>query len=797
MAVSTQYSPLLYAGNGVATSFAVSWPFFSGTLVVTEIVIATGVETVESISTHYTVSGGSSAPGTPEYGVPTTGTVTAVTAPPSTVRWRITRVTPKTQAGTWNNNDAFPAKLHEVSLDKLTLIAQEGVATAFADMTGDFMQLDTSGATDFWDAQSQIIRNVADGVLDTDAVTKQQLDAAAIVQFGGGPIGISIGGTSANNAEDALANLGGVAQTVFDEYVEDAAEDVERDLGNVVSLLSVLTDAEVADVLAGTNLIDITAKIKTLISTAPEGAYVDCSMLNGVVTLTSTLFTDHTKRIYLDTGFAEIRNEFNDSGGHRIPSFCTWEMNGKVAPTTKLNNPGGATFANVTSPALGMVQTYWGGVGRTCGGTSAGTSLVVSDATGIHVGTRIAILGILADTTLTYTLTNAETSGATTLELTGAMADEIEPMLGNFLIGTEIVRGLYTGGSIDASAAGFTGEPSGRGMYGTTAASHSATDVVTVLQSQLATVTAMAGTTLTIDQPLARTFTGAYFRFGAVNARLTGIGEIDGEMNRSDPSTNVWECFASTLGSGCTADGRLRLRRGATGGIMLRGCKECNFYFDLIEGCGVPGSGLGASVWFFGGNYDCTVNARHVHDGNIAVAPDNKSAGVTSMGLDQPNFRCVSHFDEVTSHINGIDITGSHDGVHVIGHCQTSAAAIGIFDSTPQSDAIASAGNYVRVETQDTYRAIVGNALANNTIVDHPPQATLTDAATVTWDTIKNGRQRSSRWAATARWRRRPVTRRVRSTFFAWCRMARAGGRSHGTPSIYSLAAPILFCQPA
>lgn len=175
MAVSTAYSPLTYSGNGATTAFSVTWPFFSGTLVVT-LISSTGVETARSLTTHYTVSGGTDA-----NGLPATGTVTMLTAPASGETLRITRSTSKTQATAYAEADAFPAKTMEAALDKLTLIAQEGgsAGTVNDGISGDVMELVTSGATDYWDAESQIIRNVAAGTASTDAVNKAQLDAAS------------------------------------------------------------------------------------------------------------------------------------------------------------------------------------------------------------------------------------------------------------------------------------------------------------------------------------------------------------------------------------------------------------------------------------------------------------------------------------------------------------------------------------------------------------------------------------------------------------------------------------------
>jgi parallel beta-helix repeat protein len=170
MAVSTAYAPLVYNGNGATVAFSVTFPFFTGTLLVTA-VDSTGVETVKTISTHYTVSGGTDA-----NGLPATGTVTMLTAPATGSQLRIERVTPKTQATSYTNNDAFPAKSTEAAFDKLLLIAQEVTAGIPDEITGDVLQLNSAGATDFWDAEDTIIRNVLTPQDDDDAANKEYVD---------------------------------------------------------------------------------------------------------------------------------------------------------------------------------------------------------------------------------------------------------------------------------------------------------------------------------------------------------------------------------------------------------------------------------------------------------------------------------------------------------------------------------------------------------------------------------------------------------------------------------------------
>lgn len=129
MTVATSYAALSYSGNGATTAFAVSWPFLTGSLVVT-LISASGAETVQTLTTHYTVSGGGASE-------PATGTVTMVTAPPTGASLRIERATPETQATSWGSFDAFPQETVEASFDKLTLLVQERATKTELDNLGE------------------------------------------------------------------------------------------------------------------------------------------------------------------------------------------------------------------------------------------------------------------------------------------------------------------------------------------------------------------------------------------------------------------------------------------------------------------------------------------------------------------------------------------------------------------------------------------------------------------------------------------------------------------------------------
>ena len=116
MTISTTANRISYTGNGSTVDFSFPYQVLLTTdLVVIETIIATGVETVQVITTDYTITlvGGGA-----------TATVTAATAPASTVTWTIYRAPALTQGTDFADNDPLPAASLEDALDKNTQIDQ-------------------------------------------------------------------------------------------------------------------------------------------------------------------------------------------------------------------------------------------------------------------------------------------------------------------------------------------------------------------------------------------------------------------------------------------------------------------------------------------------------------------------------------------------------------------------------------------------------------------------------------------------------------------------------------------------
>jgi hypothetical protein len=117
MTISTTINRTSTAGDGSVTVFNFPYLFFANNdLDVILVVDSTGVETVKTITTHYTVAGAGNAAG---------GTVTMGSAPASGETLVIIRKEQFTQGLDLVENDPFPSDLVEQQFDSLTMLAQQ------------------------------------------------------------------------------------------------------------------------------------------------------------------------------------------------------------------------------------------------------------------------------------------------------------------------------------------------------------------------------------------------------------------------------------------------------------------------------------------------------------------------------------------------------------------------------------------------------------------------------------------------------------------------------------------------
>jgi hypothetical protein len=117
MTINTTTNRVEFAGDDVTTVLPFPYYFLADTdLVIIQTVIATGVQTTKTLTTHYTVTGA---------GNPAGGSVTMLTAPASTVTSTIYRDPAATQDVDLVEGDPLPVETAvERPLDKLTMLVQ-------------------------------------------------------------------------------------------------------------------------------------------------------------------------------------------------------------------------------------------------------------------------------------------------------------------------------------------------------------------------------------------------------------------------------------------------------------------------------------------------------------------------------------------------------------------------------------------------------------------------------------------------------------------------------------------------
>jgi hypothetical protein len=227
MAVSTTTAAIEYTATEGQTLFSVPFPFGTGADLVVYL-ISGSTPTLQTISTHYTVAGGSGS----------TGTVTMVSGVTAGVRVLIARSTALTQSVNLRDPGKFPASTVEGSLDRLTYIAQEiaarigGSGFDLGAITGT-MKIDAADLSRF-DGLAKRIGNLADPSAGSDAATKDYADSIAVAG-GNLPLpGAAQEGFGLIAVEDLLSATGYAFQITELElaFISDAGTAASRDTGN-------------------------------------------------------------------------------------------------------------------------------------------------------------------------------------------------------------------------------------------------------------------------------------------------------------------------------------------------------------------------------------------------------------------------------------------------------------------------------------------------------------------------------------------------------------------------------------
>lgn len=116
MTVSSTQNVVSFAGDGVTVAFSTApVKFYASSDLKVYLEAADGTQTLQTISTHYSVAGGNGA----------TGTVTMVAAPAAGQTLRVQRVLPVTQEIDPVNGDRNDAEVLEEALDRAIMVSQQ------------------------------------------------------------------------------------------------------------------------------------------------------------------------------------------------------------------------------------------------------------------------------------------------------------------------------------------------------------------------------------------------------------------------------------------------------------------------------------------------------------------------------------------------------------------------------------------------------------------------------------------------------------------------------------------------
>ena len=135
--VTTTIDRAVGVGNGSATAFNFAFKVLEDAHLLVYLTAPGGSDTLQTITTHYTVTGAGTD----------SGTVTFVTPPTNLYVVTIKRSTPLTQLVDYIKQDNFPAESHEGALDKLALIAQEYSNSSSEIGSGIYIQFPVSEPT--------------------------------------------------------------------------------------------------------------------------------------------------------------------------------------------------------------------------------------------------------------------------------------------------------------------------------------------------------------------------------------------------------------------------------------------------------------------------------------------------------------------------------------------------------------------------------------------------------------------------------------------------------------------------
>lgn len=384
MTVSSSTNRVSYSGNGSLTTFAYTFKVFDQDDLTVILRASDGTETVQTITTHYTVTNVGNASG---------GNIEFVTAPSATETVVIVREQPFTQGLDLVPNDPFPAQSLEESLDKLTFVDQrlnEKIDRALTFSVGDFVTDATLPVKELRVGKVLAFNETTGdpeagpSIADTESIANVSADIATLADIQDGTVATNAITTASSISTD-ISTVSGISSNVTT---------VAGISANVTTVAGVSTDVTtVAGVSTHVATLGPIATDITTVSSNNTNVTTVATNINAVNTVASNINNINTVANDLLEVVSEIETVANDL------NEATSEIE-VVANNIASVNTVGTISGNVTTVA----------------GISADVTAVAADASDIGVvSTNIASVNSLAPVAANITTVAGISSDVTTV----------------------------------------------------------------------------------------------------------------------------------------------------------------------------------------------------------------------------------------------------------------------------------------------------------------------------------------------------------------------------------------------